>query len=174
MKQKRGQVWIETVIYTLIAFIMIGLVLSYAKPKIEGLQDKTILEQSVGMMEGIDYIISCLGMGCPGNQRSIELGIKKGVLKIDGVNNEIVFEIESRDEYIEPGGEYQEGKIVVINEKRGNFNLITFAMNYDETYDLTYQGEDKLKSITKSSTPYKLFISNKGEIGNKTVIDVVV
>ena len=33
----RGQVWVETVVYTLIAFIMIGLVLGVAKPKIEKL-----------------------------------------------------------------------------------------------------------------------------------------
>ena len=38
-----GQVWVETVTYTLIAIVMIGLVLSFAKPKIEELQDKTII-----------------------------------------------------------------------------------------------------------------------------------
>ncbi len=34
---KRAQIWIETMIYTLIAFIMLGLVLAYAKPKIEAM-----------------------------------------------------------------------------------------------------------------------------------------
>lgn len=32
-RNRSGQVWIETVIYTLIAFVMIGLVLSYARPE---------------------------------------------------------------------------------------------------------------------------------------------
>ena len=31
--KKEGQVWVETVVYTLIAFVLIGLVLSFAKPK---------------------------------------------------------------------------------------------------------------------------------------------
>jgi uncharacterized protein (UPF0333 family) len=37
-KNKRGQIWVETVVYTLIALVMIGLVLAFAKPKIEELQ----------------------------------------------------------------------------------------------------------------------------------------
>jgi len=69
MKQKRGQVWVETVIYTLIAFVMIGLVLAYAKPKIEELQDKALIEQSIEMMKDIDSTI--LRMGGAGNQRLI-------------------------------------------------------------------------------------------------------
>ena len=49
----KGQIWIETVIYTLIIFVMIGLVLSFAKPKIEEMQDKAIIEQSIAMMKDI-------------------------------------------------------------------------------------------------------------------------
>ena len=44
---KRGQVWVETVIYTLIALVMIGLVLSFVQPKIMELQDKATLQQSI-------------------------------------------------------------------------------------------------------------------------------
>ena len=43
----KGQVWIETVVYTLIAFAILGAILGFAKPKIEQLQDKSIIEQSI-------------------------------------------------------------------------------------------------------------------------------
>lgn len=79
VKNIRAQVWIETVLYTLIAFVMIGLVLAYAKPKIEELQDKTIIEQSIEMLKNIDSTI--LTIGAPGNQRLIEIGIKKRRIK---------------------------------------------------------------------------------------------
>ena len=55
-KSKRSQVWVETVIYTLIALTVIGLFISFAKPKIEEIQDKAIVEQSVAMLEDIGGI----------------------------------------------------------------------------------------------------------------------
>ena len=170
-KNKRGQIWVETVIYTLIAFVMIGLVLAYAKPKIEELQDKSIIEQSIGMMKDIDSTI--LTIGCPGNQRAIELGIKKGTLKIDGVNDLIIFEIESKHTYSEPGTDISDGNLIIRTEKRGKFNIVNLTRDYSEGYDITYQGKDELKLISKSSIPYKVFISNKGD-EDKIVIDVEV
>jgi len=171
---KRGQIWIETVIYTLIAFVMIGLVLAYAKPKIEELQDKSIIEQSIAMMKGIDSTI--LTIGCPGNQREIELGIKKGILKIDGVNDLIVFEIESRHTYSEPDTDIVDGNLIIHTKKRGKFNIVNLTRDYSGEYDIKYQGEDKLKLISKSSIPYKILISNEGveEGKTKTIIDVKV
>ena len=162
---KRGQVWVETVIYTLIAFTMIGLVLTYAKPEIEKIQDKAIIEQSISMVKEINLIILDIKR-VAGNQRLIELGIKKGVLKIDGKNDKIIFEIESRYEYSEPGEDINETTgIIARTEKKGKFSTVTLTKDYSREHNITYQGEDKLKTISKSSTPYKLFISNEG--GNK-------
>ena len=167
---KKGQVWIETVIYTLIAFVMIGLVLAYAKPKIEELQDKAIIEQSIALVKDIDSLI--LTMGGPGNQRTFELGIKKGVLKIDGVKDLIVFEIESKHTYSEPGIDISDGNLIIHTEKRGKFNIVNLTRDYSEKYNITYQGKDELKSLGKASVSYNLLISNKG--GDKTVIDIEV
>jgi hypothetical protein len=167
---KRGQVWIETVIYTLIALVMIGAVLSFVKPKIEELQDKAIIEQSIGMVKEIDSTI--LTMGGPGNQRIIELGIKKGILKIDGESDKIIFEIKSRHTYSEPGTDIPNGNLIIHTKKTGKLNIVTLTRDYSEDYNITYQGKDELKSITKASTPYKFFISNNG--GEKTVIDIEV
>ncbi len=167
---KKGQVWIETVIYTLIAFVMIGLVLAYAKPKIEEFQDKAIIEQSISMVKDIDSLI--LTMGGQGNQRMISLGIKKGVLKIDGVNDLIVFEMESKHTYSEPDANIVDGNLIIHTKKIGKSNTVTLTRDYREEYDITYQGKDELKSLSKTSIPYKLLISNKG--GDKTIIDIEV
>jgi len=165
----RGQIWVETVIYTLIAFVMIGLVLAYAKPKIEELQDKAILEQSIAMVKDIDSVI--LTMGAAGNQRLIELGIKKGELKIDGENDQIVFEMESRHTYSEPGADVTDGNLIVHTEKVGKFNLVTLTRDYSGNYDITYEEKDELKVVSKSSTSYQILLSNKGG-GLKTNIDI--
>ncbi len=165
--KKRGQIWVETIIYTLIAFVMIGLVLYFASPKIAEVQDKTIIEQSVGIMEDINNVISNIGI--PGNKRLIELNIKKGDLKIDGVNDKIIFEIESRYAYSQPGEEVPYGSVIVHTEKKGDLNVVTLTSDYSEAYNLTYLNKDELKTITKSGASYNLFITNKG--GSKVVID---
>lgn len=168
-KNYRGQIWVETVIYTLIAFVMIGLVLAYAKPKIEELQDQAIIEQSITMVKNVDSTI--LTIGAPGNQRLMELGIKKGTLKIDGRNDLIVFEMESKHTYSEPGVNVSDGNLIIHTEKTGKFNLVTLTRDYSQECNITYQGKDESKIISKASTPYQLLISNKGG-ENQVVIDI--
>ncbi len=169
--QKRGQIWVETIIYTLIAFALIGLVLAFVKPEIEKIQDKNIIEQSISILKDIDLIIKNLGVS--GNQRIIHLGINKGTLNIDGENDKIFFEIESRLIYSEPGKNVTIGNIVVFTEKNGKINEITLTKDYSGEYDITYQNKDELKKIGQASTPYTLLIVNKGEgPQNKIIVDI--
>jgi hypothetical protein len=167
-RNRKGQIWVETVIYTLIAFVIIGLVLAYAKPKIEELQDQAIIEQSITMLKDIDSIIGRIG--APGNQRLVEMGIKKGNLKIDGVNDIIVFEMESRSTYSEPGEKVVDGNLLITTTKVGKFNLVNITRDYSTECNLTYERKDQLKSLSKTSTSYQLLISNKG--GEKVNIDI--
>jgi len=164
----RGQVWIETVIYTLIAFVMIGLVLSFAKPKIEEIQDRAILQQSTEMMKQIDVTI--LTMGAAGNQRISEIGIKEGNLKIDGVNDKIIFELESQSVYSEPGKKINDGSIEILTEKRSGYNLVSLTRDYNKNYDLKFEGKDELKIISHSSTSYDLTIRNEGAGDDNRII----
>ena len=169
--KKRGQVWVETVIYTLIAFVMIGLVLSYARPKIEQLQDNALIQQSTEMMKQIDSTI--LTMGGAGNQRILEIGIKKGILKIDCINDKIIFEMESKSLYSEPGKNINDGSVIIFTEKKTGYNLVTLTLDYSSNHDLKFEGSNVLKDISKSSTSYKLTISNEGEnLNDKTIINM--
>jgi len=169
-KRKRGQIWVETIIYTLIAFAMIGLALAFIKPKIDEIQDRGVIEQSITLLEDIDDVIK--GIGDPGNQRVTEIGIRKGVLKIDAAADKLVFEIESRSEFSEAGEDYVEGDVLVQTKKIGNLNEVTLTISYSN-YNLKYENKDELKLLGKSSTPYKLLISNEGEddAGNRIVIN---
>ncbi len=173
-RSKSGQVWIETVIYTSIALLMIGFVLTYAKPEIEKLQDKAILEQSLEMFRTVDYTIKTIGVA--GNSRLVEVGIKKGSLNIDGENDTITFEMESRYEYSEIGEKIvllPDKKIVTLTEKEGELNKVSFTINYtSENIDITYQENDEFKTLNKAPAPYNLLISNNGRSGENTLIDI--
>ena len=171
MKRGLGQVWIETVIYTLIAFVMIGLVLSYARPKIEELQDKAILQQSTDMMKQMDLVIQA--MSGAGNQRILEIGIKDGKLVLDCVSNKIIFELESKNAYSEPGIEFSDGNIIILTQRKTGFYNVTLTRDYSSNYDLKLEGEDALKPLSKASNPYKISILNEGEdTTGKIVMDI--
>ena len=90
---RRAQVWVETVIYTLIALTIIGVFLSFARPKIEEIQDKSIIDQSIDMLEDMNQKILSAVEGGAGNKRVIEVGISKGSLIINGTGDEIIFSV---------------------------------------------------------------------------------
>ncbi len=168
--KKRGQVWVETVIYTLIAFVIIGGVLAYAKPKIQEMQDKTLIEQSEKILQDFDSVISNIGEA--GNQREIRVEIKKGKMIIDGKNDRIIFEIQSSYEYSEPDVEFSEGDIVGITKKSGNFFNVSLTANYFDKKNISYNNKDENLYLTKSSTGYKLFLKNIGtDAGGLTTIN---
>ena len=168
---KSGQVWVETVIYTLIAFVMIAAVLAIAQPRIEREQDKALIEQSLEIMKDIDNILLSLAQGGVGNKRVLELGIKEGSLKIDGENDQLVFEMDSIYEYSEPGQDYVEGNTIINTRKRGDEYTVNMTRNYSN-YNITYNGRDVPELINKASTPYQLLISHRGkDSSNKILLD---
>src|SRR3989339_692287 len=142
---KRGQVWVETVIYTLIVLVLISSVLFFVKPKIEEMQDKVIIEQSIGMMEDINMIVLSLVQGGMENKRKIEFEIKQDVYY---------------------------GDILVHTEKKDDLYVVTLVSDYNGIYNLTFEGEETIKILNEGSNPYTMFITNQGELNDLTILNV--
>ena len=171
-KNHKGQVWVETVMYTLIALVMIGLVLTFARPKIQELQDKALIDQSVNMLKQIELTILDMG-GYAGNQRVFELGIKKGELKIDSINDKIIFEIESMNTYSEPGKVINDGNLFIYTQTKGDMNIVNLTRDYSSSYNIRFNGGEELEILTTSSVSYRLFLTNNGQDADgKTIIDI--
>jgi len=168
-KHKGGQVWVETVVYLLIAFVMIGLVLAFIKPKIEEMRDRTVIEQSLGILKEIDNSITTIGS--PGNKRLIEVGVRKGSIIIDSTTETVKFEIDSSYKYTEIGAPVQVGNIQALTTENGKNNKVTLTRDFSEGYDLTYDDQQIVKTLGKAANPYRLFIENKGESSSKLLID---
>jgi len=172
-KNFRGQIWVETMIYTLIAFALIGLVLAFVKPKIEEIQDRSLIEQSVSVINDIDSVMSSIGVS--GNQRVLEIGINKGALTFDGLNDRIFFQIESRSEYSQAGENVSIGNVVVLTENVGDTSDVTLTRNYSGLYNLTYSDGETSREISSAPNPYKILITNKGEDSSgNTIVNIEV
>jgi archaellin len=171
IKNSRAQVWIETVIYTLIAFVMIAAVLAYAKPKIEEFQDKAVIDQSLQMVKEIDNIVLSVIRGGAGNKRIIEIGITKGELTIDSENDKIFFEVLGKNTYSEPGVEISDGNVNILTLEKGEDRVVRITRDYSESYNITYLSEENSKILTESPTSYKLSVSNLGKVNDTIQID---
>lgn len=157
---KHGQVWVETVIYTLIAMVMIGLVLTFVQPKILELSDRAAVQQSLSMMNDINNVILDLSQSGSGNTRKVSLNLRTGSLEVDGANDRIVFALEkSHYQVSEPDTAVDYGDIIVFTHTVNELSNINMTLDYSQ-YNLTYQGAETVGTLTKASTPYSLFISN--------------
>ena len=157
---KGGQVWVETVIYTLIGLSIIGILLAVSKPKIDEMRDNLLIEQTIESLNEIDSEIREVVNYGAGNQRDVELKVSRGRFVVDSVNDSLYWILNSDKMYSEPG------EVVKIGER---FNVTTTGtgpwevrLSISSPVDLTYDGGQDLKEINAASTPYKLYIRNAG------------
>lgn len=164
--KKRGQVWVETVTYTLVAFVLISLILSFAKPKIEELQDQTAIQQSIQMLKDIDEVVREVEEQGIGNKRKLEITLKKGTLSINSTEDKLIFHMKGKFMYSQPGQIYTEGSLQVLTEEEGRDYYVTIEKSYDRL-NLRYAGLEQNKVITPGTNPYIVYISNEeGGSGN--------
>jgi type II secretory pathway pseudopilin PulG len=175
--KKRGQVWVETVVYTLIGLALIGLVLVLITPKINEIRDRAVVEQTMDSLNIFDERVKEV-LTAPGNVRIVEMRIKKGQLTFypvyhsdladpDPPQNTIGFVLdESRAIFSEPDTWIKVGKIDVLTVEGVKRHKIDLRLDYHDLYEnvvLKVDGDfDRKKVYTGVSLPYKFSIENLG------------
>lgn len=168
---KSGQVWVETVIYTLIGLAVIGILLAVSKPKIEQMKDKIIIEQTIKSLNDISARIYDVQIA-PGNKRSLDLKISKGTFYVNASDNTIGWIIESNYKYSQIGKVVNLGSMEIETKESGPYT-VEASMHY--SVNLTYDGKKEYVSFEGSPVPYKLIIENNGRIGStQTNVDLKV
>jgi type II secretory pathway pseudopilin PulG len=160
---RRGQVWVETVIYTLIGLAIMGIVLAILTPRIREYRDRNVIEQSIQSLEAIDSKVQEV-LDAPGNKRRVYLTIERGRLVVDPVNDELIFIVsDSHTPYSEPGVEVQVGRLKVETTAVAQFYDVRLTLPYPK-YDITINegvGTGTLE-LGLAATPHNLFIEHRG------------
>lgn len=161
---KRAQIWVETVVYTLIGLALIGLVLTIITPKINELKDRKVIEQTIDSLNAIDSKINEV-LSAPGNVRIVEIELNKGEIYFDNANDLIRFELsESKSLFSEPDVEVFFGKVKVKTTEGVKRHKVELFLEYG--IDLKNEDGDGLKKISQASVPYRLSIENRGAYVN--------
>lgn len=174
MVEKRGQIWIETVIYVLIGLSVIAIIIGIMTPKLKQMTDRSIIEQSLSYMVDLHEKILATQTS-PGNVRIVEIVLKKGELVISSNDDKISFVLPSTNlEYSDPGIEIQQGGITILTQNTSSGYNVSLILDYSNTLNITYDNREEEKIFTQSSTAHRIQIENKGKQGGgKNVLDII-
>jgi type II secretory pathway pseudopilin PulG len=165
---RHAQVWIESVLYTLIGITMIGLVLAFAMPKINESKDRLRVEQAISSLNVLDEKLT-IASRATGNIRTVEFGLNEGELLFDGPLDEIRMVLpELSGVFSEPGTEIEIGRVRLLTEEGQKTNTVTLRVPY--LYDLQVNGVDEIGKFTGSSVPYVFALENMGPAGDGRVV----
>ena len=171
MITKKAQVWIETVIYTLIGLTIMGIILSLVTPAINQKKDQLIVQGSLDILKNFENIIEHIRFYGVGNSWPTSVNLNKGTLEIDGINESILISIDSSYQYSELDQEIFEGRISKKTIKKGDNYLVILKLEYINKLNISYNKADTSKIFNYAPTPYKINLINYGKTGNLTNID---
>ncbi|MEK6928915.1 MAG: hypothetical protein AABW65_03090 [Nanoarchaeota archaeon] len=158
---KKGQIWVETVLYTLIGLMLIALVLGFMTPKIKETRDNLLIGQSIDTLNLIDSKINEVISQGEGNTRNVDFTMKKGELIINAKDNKIIFKIIGLSKpYSEPGINIPYGRVIMFSEEGAKTSSITLTLDYKNT-DIVYNKNDEEKAFSSAPIPYKFSIRNE-------------
>lgn len=162
LNQKKTQVWIETVIYTLMGLAIMGMIIAVMTPKINQMTDKAILTHSTESLTNINQQIFEV-LTSVGNQRQAILNVKKGEYYIDSLNNSIYFVLKSTGlKYSQPGFLFNQGEVDVLTVDNGNKKYDVYLFLNYSSLNITFNNQKINKQLTSSPTAYDILIQNKG------------
>jgi type II secretory pathway pseudopilin PulG len=161
----KAQVWIETVLYTLIGLALIALVLVFATPKITEYKERNIIEQSMASLQSLGDKIDEVSLSGPGTKLIISAFIiKKGKLIISPKNKTILMRLDKLTIlYSENGTEISVGKLNITSLEDQKTNSILLKLTFSE--NISYENKDAEKEFPAAAIPYKFSIEKIWETG---------
>jgi len=168
MNQK-GDVWVSTILYTLIGLAIIGSLIAVIQPRISESENKRIADQTVQSLNVLDDTI-LRARESTGTRLEYKLNLDKGNLIIDGVNESIYWQADLSSPQSQENMtiNLSEGRMQALTVKSGALWNIKFTLNY-KAYgiNITVNEKDDIKTLTPSSMPYSIWITNRGIQGTE-------
>ncbi|MBI2452540.1 hypothetical protein HYV50_05725 [Candidatus Pacearchaeota archaeon] len=169
-KNKIAQIWIETVLYTLIGLALIGIVLAVATPKITQSRDRILVEQTITSLNSLDGKINEVLDRGPGNVRRIpEFTMRRGEMYVNSSGDNIIFVLSDITKYSEPGAQIKSGAVTLVTKEEKRKYSVILMLDYSGTANITFERKDILKKFNPATTPYSLSMENLGSAGQGNV-----
>jgi len=170
---KKGDVWVSTVLYTLIGLAIMGLLLMVVRPKIEQMRDTITIDQTISAMNKLDETISKTRVAS-GTRLEYLLQLSKGTFEINATTDNIIWTIDSSVARSEVNKPINVGNIRLLTVPSADRWIVSVALNYSNLFNLTYNGKDENKVLGEAKIPYDLWIENRGVFSGRQQIDAFI
>lgn len=168
----RGQIWIETVLYTLIGIALIGLVLTFALPKITAAQERAVVGQSIGSMQALADALEMVGTQGVGNVRVVTFALRSGQVVFDGIQDTITLTLpEQTSMYSQPGAPVTQGSVKVLTREQGGKYQVTLDLSFPRM-NLTIGEQDTRATLTAASTAHRITARTIDTQAGKVVVSL--
>ncbi len=111
MSQKRSQIWVSAVLYTMVAAISIAFILQAGIPLVEGMRDRSVFNRMQNQMLALDEVVDQIASEGRGSQRSIPFEISQGDLVMD--DGGFRWEMTTGTRIVEPRSSYRVGNLQI-------------------------------------------------------------
>ena len=132
--QKKAQVWVSAIIYTLVAILALVLILNTGIPILTELKDRAVFEKVKEIMLDMDEHITEIASQGIGSQSSVSFEVKDGEISFD--NNQMIWEIETKSEIISPRTRTKIGNLIIASnanvrtiETSNHFIMESYILN---------------------------------------------
>ena len=159
---KKGQIWVESVLYTLVGLAIIGLLLAVSRPKITKTQDQFVIQQTIKALNELDNKILDIRQAT-GNRRIIDFQLSRGEMTFDADNDKIEWTLKGTQYlFSEPGVQAEIGNIMINTVKQANSYDILLTLDYRDENDLTLSTLGGSHTLQPARSPYKIVLENTG------------
>jgi hypothetical protein len=148
-KNKKAEVWVSVIIYTLVAILALALLLSTGLPILNEMRERTVFSKTKDIMLELDRHLTDLSNQGEGSQSTVSFEIREGKIFFD--EDQITWEIEAKSPIISPRTTSTLGNLIIS----ANANIKTYESNTG------YLLETKVKDI-----PFRVNITKIGDKNN--------
>ncbi len=125
---KKSQIWVSAVLYTMVAAISIAFILQAGLPLIEGMRDRSIFNNMKNQMLVLDQHIEQVASEGRGSQRYVPFEVSQGTMLMD--EDGLRWEMSSGTRIVEPRSSYKVGNLVI------SANSDVTASEFEDNYVL--------------------------------------
>jgi len=170
-KGRKADVWISTVLYTLISLAIIGTLLAVVRPRIDEMRDHYLIDQTINALNQIDKTVTSVKTA-QGMRLPVEFQLSRGILIFNTTDKIIQWNLpDSRYQYSEIGFPVTIGKSLSLKTlKSGDRWNISVQLNYSDI-NFTVNNQSSSKTYQSSSRVYSIWVENKGMVDNMLKID---